>query len=326
MEAAVANVTRPGAARARRRHRLLRRSARADARALRRDGVARGRRVGTRVRSGRSLDALSARTAPTSSRWCTPRRRPACSIRSRRCCAVARDARRADDRRRGDVARRHAARTGRWDVDVVLQLHAEGPRRAVGARADHVLRARARSARAPSRSFYLDLTLLEDYWVRRKYHHTISAPLVYALREALAVVEEEGLEARWARHQRNHLALAAGSTRWACRCCRRQRAAVDAERRARAGRRRRSGGAPAAARRVQHRDRRRPRSARRKDLARRTDGIRLHAGERAALSYRSERVLRNAGYRGGSPAQPWPPLKRVTPARIGPFRRLPARS
>jgi alanine-glyoxylate transaminase/serine-glyoxylate transaminase/serine-pyruvate transaminase len=61
-----------------------------------------------------------------------------------------------------------------------------------------------------ARSFYLDLSLLEDYWVRRKYHHTISAPLVYALREALAVVEEEALENRWARHRRNHLALAAG--------------------------------------------------------------------------------------------------------------------
>ena len=46
--------------------------------------------------------------------------------------------------------------------------------------------------------------------MRRKYHHTISAPLVYALREALTVVEEEGLEARWSRHRRNHLALAAG--------------------------------------------------------------------------------------------------------------------
>ena len=33
------------------------------------------------------------------------------------------------------------------------------------------------------------------------------APLVYALREALAVIEEEGLEARWARHRTNHLAL-----------------------------------------------------------------------------------------------------------------------
>jgi alanine-glyoxylate transaminase/serine-glyoxylate transaminase/serine-pyruvate transaminase len=51
--------------------------------------------------------------------------------------------------------------------------------------------------------------LLEDYWVRRKYHHTISAPLVYALATALAEVEEEGLDARWARHEQTHRALIA---------------------------------------------------------------------------------------------------------------------
>jgi alanine-glyoxylate transaminase/serine-glyoxylate transaminase/serine-pyruvate transaminase len=60
------------------------------------------------------------------------------------------------------------------------------------------------------RSFYLDLRLLQDYWIGRKYHHTISAPLVYALYEALVAIEEEGLEARWARHRRNHRVLAAG--------------------------------------------------------------------------------------------------------------------
>lgn len=59
----------------------------------------------------------------------------------------------------------------------------------------------------PSRSFYFDLRLLHDYWVNRKYHHTISAPLVFALQEALAAVEEEGLEARWERHRANHLTL-----------------------------------------------------------------------------------------------------------------------
>lgn len=64
-------------------------------------------------------------------------------------------------------------------------------------------------AQAESRSFYFDLRLLHDYWVDRKYHHTISAPLVYALQEALAAVEEEGLQSRWARHQANHEALAA---------------------------------------------------------------------------------------------------------------------
>jgi alanine-glyoxylate transaminase/serine-glyoxylate transaminase/serine-pyruvate transaminase len=57
------------------------------------------------------------------------------------------------------------------------------------------------------RSFYFDLSLLEDYWVRRKYHHTMSATLVYALDAALTLIEEEGLEARWARHERTHRTL-----------------------------------------------------------------------------------------------------------------------
>jgi len=68
----------------------------------------------------------------------------------------------------------------------------------------------ALARRTKCRSFYLDLGLLEDYWVRRKYHHTISASLVYALHEALLAIGEEGLEARWARHERHHRVLAAG--------------------------------------------------------------------------------------------------------------------
>src|SRR5258706_30618 len=68
---------------------------------------------------------------------------------------------------------------------------------------------RALAQRVTCRSFYFDLSLLEDYWLRRKYHHTMSSTLVYALHEALAIVEEEGLDARWARHERNHRALVA---------------------------------------------------------------------------------------------------------------------
>jgi alanine-glyoxylate transaminase/serine-glyoxylate transaminase/serine-pyruvate transaminase len=68
----------------------------------------------------------------------------------------------------------------------------------------------ARQRLVPCRSFYLDVKLLEDYWVNRKYHHTLSTSLIYALREALAMVEEEGLAARQARHERHHHALAAG--------------------------------------------------------------------------------------------------------------------
>jgi alanine-glyoxylate transaminase / serine-glyoxylate transaminase / serine-pyruvate transaminase len=66
---------------------------------------------------------------------------------------------------------------------------------------------RALERRVPCRSFYFDLALLEDYWLRRKYHHTMSSTLVYALYEALAIIDEEGLDARWARHERNHRAL-----------------------------------------------------------------------------------------------------------------------
>ncbi len=69
---------------------------------------------------------------------------------------------------------------------------------------------RALGRRVKCRSFYLDLQLLEDYWLKRKYHHTMSSTLVYALDEALAIVEEEGLDARCARHERNHHAFVAG--------------------------------------------------------------------------------------------------------------------
>lgn len=58
--------------------------------------------------------------------------------------------------------------------------------------------------RVRCRSFYLDLSLLAAYWRDRKYHHTISAPLVYALHAALGEVEAEGLKARWARHEAVH--------------------------------------------------------------------------------------------------------------------------
>ena len=64
--------------------------------------------------------------------------------------------------------------------------------------------------RVACRSFALDARLLEGYWIHRKYHHTISASLVYAFSEALIMVEEEGLEARWGRHALVHAAFAAG--------------------------------------------------------------------------------------------------------------------
>lgn len=53
-------------------------------------------------------------------------------------------------------------------------------------------------------NWYLDLTLLGRYWGRERiYHHTAPINLNYGIYEALRLVVEEGLEARWERHRRN---------------------------------------------------------------------------------------------------------------------------
>ncbi len=70
-------------------------------------------------------------------------------------------------------------------------------------------RARAR-VDGSSRSWYFDLSLVLGYWDGeggRAYHHTAPINLIYALREGLEIVREEGLEARWARHATAHSAL-----------------------------------------------------------------------------------------------------------------------
>jgi alanine-glyoxylate transaminase/serine-glyoxylate transaminase/serine-pyruvate transaminase len=102
----------------------------------------------------------------------------------------------------------HPVDVSGWNVDACYSCTQKGLGAPSGL-APLTFSPRALERRVECRSFYLDLTLLEDYWVRRKYHHTISAPLIYALHEALAEVLEEGLEARAARHRRHHLALVA---------------------------------------------------------------------------------------------------------------------
>ena len=99
--------------------------------------------------------------------------------------------------------------TGEWDADACYSCTQKGLGAPSGL-APITFSKRALEERTPSRSFYLDIALLEDYWVRRKYHHTISSPLIYALLAALTIVDEEGLAARWDRHRRHHLAFAAG--------------------------------------------------------------------------------------------------------------------
>lgn len=63
----------------------------------------------------------------------------------------------------------------------------------------------------PVQSYYLDLQKLHRYWNGdHTYHHTACSNLVYGMREALRLILEEGLEARWSRHQLNGEALRAG--------------------------------------------------------------------------------------------------------------------
>lgn len=53
-------------------------------------------------------------------------------------------------------------------------------------------------------NWYLDMTLLSKYWGQeRTYHHTAPINLYYALREALRLIAEEGIENCWMRHQKN---------------------------------------------------------------------------------------------------------------------------
>ncbi len=63
-------------------------------------------------------------------------------------------------------------------------------------------------------SWYLDVSMLRKYYLGggggRVYHHTAPINMTYALREALAIVLEEGLEARIARHALMHQRLRAG--------------------------------------------------------------------------------------------------------------------
>jgi (S)-ureidoglycine---glyoxylate transaminase len=76
--------------------------------------------------------------------------------------------------------------------------------------------ARARTAfgrrHGPPHSAYLDLRRLAETWLERRWlaDTALSVPMLYALREALAIVQEEGLLARWERHRRAGAALKSG--------------------------------------------------------------------------------------------------------------------
>ena len=70
-----------------------------------------------------------------------------------------------------------------------------------------------RSRKSKVQSWFLDLNLIMGYWggdTKRSYHHTAPVNCLYGLHESLIIVNEEGLEAGWARHQDNHAYLKAG--------------------------------------------------------------------------------------------------------------------
>lgn len=101
-----------------------------------------------------------------------------------------------------------------WEVDAAFSCSQKGLSCPPGLapvsfspRAVEALKAR----KTKVQSWYLDLTSIMNYWGgERSYHHTAPITMVYAIREGLRIVLEEGLEARWARHVRNHRALKAG--------------------------------------------------------------------------------------------------------------------
>jgi alanine-glyoxylate transaminase/serine-glyoxylate transaminase/serine-pyruvate transaminase len=76
-----------------------------------------------------------------------------------------------------------------------------------------------RKRKTKVQSWYFDLTTAMNYWGKeRLYHHTPPISLIYALREAMRIVVEEGLEARWERHQSESTALLPASRQWGSDC------------------------------------------------------------------------------------------------------------
>jgi alanine-glyoxylate transaminase/serine-glyoxylate transaminase/serine-pyruvate transaminase len=73
--------------------------------------------------------------------------------------------------------------------------------------------AKVKARKTPPQSWFLDLNLLTSYWgpgAKRAYHHTAPINMLYALHEALLILNREGLQNAWDRHARNHLKLRTG--------------------------------------------------------------------------------------------------------------------
>lgn len=103
-----------------------------------------------------------------------------------------------------------------WEIDAVYSCSQKGLSCPPGlspvsfsARASEMIAKR----KTKVQSWYLDMTSIQQYWGSdRTYHHTAPITMSYALREGLRLLHEEGLQARWDRHMKNHKALKAGLT------------------------------------------------------------------------------------------------------------------
>jgi len=102
----------------------------------------------------------------------------------------------------------------RWQVDACYSCTQKGigapPGLAPVTFSERAMQA-VRTRKQKCRSWYFDVALIERYWgPDRLYHHTAPISMNYAIYEALRIVVEEGLEARFKRHAANAAALQAG--------------------------------------------------------------------------------------------------------------------
>ncbi len=93
----------------------------------------------------------------------------------------------------------------RWGVDLAYSCSQKGlscpPGSSPFTMSDRAL-TKLNNRQSKVANWYLDMSLLSNYWGQgRTYHHTAPVNMTYAIREALRLLAEEGLEARWARHQ-----------------------------------------------------------------------------------------------------------------------------
>ena len=101
-----------------------------------------------------------------------------------------------------------------WEIDAIFSCSQKGlgcpPGLSPVSFSDRAVAA-LNARKTKVQSWYLDLSIVQSYWGgERAYHHTGPISMIYAIREGLRIVLEEGLENRFARHARNYQALRAG--------------------------------------------------------------------------------------------------------------------